>query len=56
MDEKPPLQFYLDILQTLERLGVPYVVIGAFAGASYGVTRTTVDVDIVVDLNEDHIS
>lgn len=55
MDEKPSLQFYLDILQTLERLGVPYVVIGAFAGVSYGVTRTTVDVDIVVDLSEDQI-
>lgn len=55
MDEKPPLQFYLDILQTLERLEVPYVVIGAFAGTLYGVTRTTVDVDIVVDLDESHI-
>ncbi len=55
MDEKPRLQFYLDVLQTLERLEVPYVVIGAFAGTSYGITRTTVDVDIVVDLDESHI-
>ena len=29
MDEKPPLRFYLDVLQTLERLEVPYVVMGA---------------------------
>lgn len=55
MDEPLPLPFYLDILQTLERLEVPYVIIGAFAGASYGVTRTTFDVDIVVNLDESHI-
>jgi len=31
------------------------VVIGAFAGSTYGVTRTTGDVDIVVDLNSEQI-
>jgi hypothetical protein len=31
------------------------VIIGAFAGTSYGVTRVTFDVDIVVDLAETHI-
>jgi hypothetical protein len=46
---------YLDILRTLEKLNAPYVIIGAFAGASYGVTRVTADVDIVVDLSEAHI-
>lgn len=55
MAEKPDLMLYLDILLTLERLDVPYVVIGAFAGVSYGVTRVTADVDIVVDLSEAHI-
>jgi hypothetical protein len=40
---------------TFERLGVPYVFIGAFSGQAYGVTRLTVDVDIVVDLTKDHI-
>ena len=50
MGEK--FQLYLDVLQTLERLNAPYVIIGAFAGTSYGVTPTTLDVDIVVDLNE----
>jgi hypothetical protein len=49
------LHLYFHVLQTLERLGVPYVIIGAFAGTSYGVTRTTLDVDIVVDLNEAQI-
>ena len=55
MVESSPFGLYFDILQTFERLGVAYVVIGAFAGMSYGVTRLTVDVDIVVDLNEAHI-
>ncbi len=55
MAEKPDLMLYLDILLTLERLDVPYVVIGAFAGVSYGVTRVTADLDIVVDLSEAHI-
>jgi hypothetical protein len=55
-NEHPPdLSLFLDILQTLEAIGAPYMVIGAFAGAVYGVTRTTYDIDIVVDLNEEHI-
>lgn len=52
---EPEFQLYFDILQTLERLDAPYVIIGAFAGSSYGITRVTLDVDIVVDLNEEHI-
>jgi hypothetical protein len=55
MVEQSPFGFYFDILQTFERLGVPYVIIGAFAGQAYGVTRLTVDVDIAVELNEKHI-
>jgi hypothetical protein len=31
------------------------MIIGAFAGNVYGVTRTTYDIDIVVDLGEEHI-
>ena len=52
---EPQLQLYFDVLQTLEGLQAPYVIIGAFAGASYGVTRVTFDVDIVVNLSEAHI-
>lgn len=50
------LDFYLHILQTLERLGIQYVIIGAFAGVSYGVTRATFDIDIVVELKEPQIT
>ncbi len=52
---KPDLTLFLDILQTLERIGAPYMIIGGFAGIMYGVNRTTFDIDIVVDLHEEHI-
>jgi hypothetical protein len=52
---EPQFQLYFDVVQRLERLQIPYVIIGAFAGTSYGVTRVTFDVDIVVDLAETHI-
>jgi hypothetical protein len=51
----PDLSLFLDILQTLEAIRAPYMIIGAFAGAVYGVTRTTYDIDVVVDLDETHI-
>lgn len=51
----PDLSLFFDILHTLEDLGVPYMIIGAFAGALYGVTRVTYDIDIVVDLDDAQI-
>lgn len=52
---KPDLSLFLDILRTLERIGAPYMIIGGFAATLYGITRTTFDIDIVVDLKEQHI-
>jgi hypothetical protein len=46
---------FLDILHTLEAIGAPYVVIGAFAATVYGSTRTTHDIDIIVDLSDEHV-
>jgi hypothetical protein len=55
-DERPPdLSLFLDILRTLEAIGAPYMIIGAFAATLYGITRTTYDIDIVVELDEEHI-
>lgn len=55
-NERPPdLGFFLDILHTLEAIGAPYMIIGAFAATVYGITRVTYDIDIVVDLDEEHI-
>ncbi|MDH4136538.1 MAG: nucleotidyl transferase AbiEii/AbiGii toxin family protein [Anaerolineae bacterium] len=55
-NEHPPdPSFFLDILHTLEAIGAPYMIIGAFAATVYGITRVTYDIDIVVDLDEGHI-
>ena len=56
MAERPDLELYFAVLRILEQTEAPYVIIGAFAGASYGVTRATFDVDIVVDLDGQHIA
>ena len=54
-EDRPDLTLFLDILQTLEEIGAPYMVIGGFAATLYGITRATYDIDIVVDLKEQHI-
>jgi hypothetical protein len=51
----PDFSLFLSILHTLEAIGSPYMIIGAFAAALYGSTRVTYDIDIVVDLDEEHI-
>lgn len=53
--DRPDLTLFLDIVHTLERIGAPYMIIGGFAATMYGITRTTFDIDIVVDLREAHI-
>jgi len=52
---EPELDLYFQVLKTLESLEINYVIIGAFAGVSYGVTRTTFDIDIVVDLQNSQV-
>lgn len=51
----PDLSLFVDILHALEEIGAPYVIIGAFAGTVYGINRTTYDIDIVVDLSDEHV-
>lgn len=51
----PDLTLFLDILLKLEALDIPYVVIGGFAATMYGITRVTYDIDIIVDMGEEHI-
>lgn len=51
----PDFSHFLAILRTLETIQAPYMIIGAFAATVYGITRTTYDIDIVVDLTEAHI-
>ncbi|MFB0546980.1 MAG: nucleotidyl transferase AbiEii/AbiGii toxin family protein [Anaerolineae bacterium] len=54
-ERSPDLSLFLDILHTLEAIGAPYMIIGAFAATVYGSTRVTYDIDIVVELDEEHI-
>ncbi|HBY96583.1 MAG: hypothetical protein M5U01_07980 [Ardenticatenaceae bacterium] len=51
----PSFELFFDVLQTLEDIGAPYMIIGAFAAMIYGTTRVTYDVDIIVDLADEHI-
>lgn len=43
------------VVESLERLGVPYVVTGSYAIIAYGVPRMTNDIDIVVRLTLDDV-
>jgi hypothetical protein len=54
-DSLPDLGFYKDVMQTLNELGAPYVIVDGFAASVFGNPRPTYDVDIIVDLKKDHI-
>jgi predicted nucleotidyltransferase len=49
----------IDILRhtvdVLERLEVPYLIVGSFASIAYGESRFTQDIDVVVALEETHV-
>jgi hypothetical protein len=39
------------IVETLEAIGIPYMIVGSFASTVYGEPRTTRDLDLVIDPN-----
>ena len=45
---------YFDVVRALEEIEAPYMLVGAFAGSAFGISRATFDVDILVDLQEPH--
>jgi hypothetical protein len=47
--------FFTYVTDVLERLKIPYMVVGGFAAIFYGEPRLTLDVDIVVDMKPTHI-
>ena len=47
--------FFTHVVQVLERLDIPYMVVGGFAAIFYGQPRLTIDVDIIVDMKWRHI-
>lgn len=46
------LGFYFDVVRTLEDIEAPYMLMGAFAGSGYGISRATFDIDMIVALRE----
>ena len=44
----------LQVVTVLDRLGVPYVVVGSIASSARGFPRTTNDADLVADLRSEH--
>jgi hypothetical protein len=47
--------FFAYVVSVLERLSIPYMVVGGFAAITYGEIRFTADVDIVVDMRYGHV-
>ena len=47
------LTFYLKVVKALEEIEADYMIVGAFAGLAFGISRTTFDVDILVALGEE---
>ena len=47
--------FFTYVIEVLENLGIPYMVVGGFAAIFYGEPRLTIDVDIVADMKLEHV-
>ena len=46
------VSFYVEIVMALDELGAAYMIVGAFGGFAFGISRVTYDIDILVDLRE----
>lgn len=46
------ISFYVQIVRALDEIGARYMIVGAFGGYPFGITRVTFDIDILVDLRE----
>lgn len=51
-----PYELLQRIVETLERLHVPYLVTGSVAAMAYGEPRLTNDIDIVASIEERHVA
>jgi len=50
-----PFELLKIVAQVCERLSVRYVTVGSLATIAYGEPRFTNDIDVVIDLREDHL-
>jgi len=49
-----PIAVTFLVIEALDKLGIPYMVGGSLASAVYGVTRSTLDADIVAKIGLEH--
>jgi hypothetical protein len=50
-----PIAVTLLVIDVLEKWNIPYVVVGSLASTLHGTTRSTLDSDLVVKLNESEV-
>lgn len=50
-----PLSVLSQVTKILERLHVPYVLVGSFASSMHGLYRSSADIDLVADIKGDHV-
>jgi len=46
----------LAVVETLEALNIPYILVGSFSTSYYGVPRSTKDADFVIQLETQSVS
>lgn len=46
------VSFYVQVVKALDDIDALYMIVGAFGGYPFGITRVTFDIDILVDLHE----
>lgn len=56
MSEAEPLAVTLAVIDILDALHVPYLIGGSLASGIYGMIRSTLDADIVADLQVEHVA
>lgn len=50
-----PFAVTLQVIDILDGLGIRYVIGGSLAGSMHGLTRSTIDSDLVADIRTDHV-
>lgn len=50
-----PFSVLAEVVAALERLHIPYVLVGSFASSMHGMYRSTADIDILADIKADQV-
>lgn len=55
MDTPDIVEVLTPVVETFDELGIPYHIGGSVAGTAFGLSRATVDVDVVADIRSDQV-